>query len=478
MLVIIMMIASFLFFLLLFVLIGVSTIFLHKKDTADYLLAGSNVKPWLVALSAVATNNSGYMFVGLIGYTYTYGLQAIWTMIGWVMGDFIMSFIVHKKLRIATEHQKVLSFNGVLARWGGRNYKILRFVGGLITLVFLSIYAAAQLKAGSKALHVLFHWDYSAGALIGAFIVMAYCFSGGLRASIWTDAAQSFVMIFAMTLMCIGAVDASGGTWHFLSALNNISPDYMDWFPKDLSFGIVPYVMGWVFAGIGVIGQPHIMVRFMAMEHAEKMNRVRLYYYSWFTVFYAMAIITGMAARLLIPLDPVHSFDAELALPSLAQQLLSPALVGLVLAGLFAATMSTADSQIISCTAAISRDIVRGKLTESYWLTKFSTVAVTLFALIVALYGPDSVFTLVLVAWSALGCAFGPLLLIYVCKGRPNEILSLLMMGGGVGIMLLWRYLGLSGAVYEILPGMLGGLLIYGIAHVLNLGLQPVADQT
>lgn len=476
MLAIIMIIASFLFFLVLFVLIGVSSVFFHKKNNADYLLAGSSVKPWLVALSAVATNNSGYMFVGLIGYTYTSGLQAIWTMVGWVIGDFLISFLVHKKLRITTEDKHTLSFNGALAKWNGTNYRIFRFLGGLITLLFLSIYAAAQLKAGSKALHVLFDWDYSMGAILGAVMVMMYCFAGGLRASIWTDAAQSFVMIVAMGLMCVMSVASSGGAHDFIAHLDTVDPHYMDWFPQHMAFGAFPFVLGWVFAGIGVIGQPHIMVRFMAMDTPKHMGRVRLYYYSWFSVFYALAIITGLAARLLIPMD--GSFDAELALPSLAQELLPPVLVGLVLAGLFAATMSTADSLIISCTAAITRDFSHDKLGSEYWLTKLSTVFVTLFSLFTALYGPDSVFTLVLVSWSALGCAFGPLLIVYAFKGRPSEALCIAMLLGGVGVMLLWRYLGLSGATYEIMPGMLAGLALYGLGHVTGIGITSKPMQS
>src|SRR5690606_5150142 len=127
------------------------------------------------ALSAVATNNSGYTFVGQIGYTYEVGLSSIWLMLGWITWDFVASMVVFRKLRDTTEKRSVLSFGGLLARWHGTDYRRLRFVVSAITLVFLGTYAAAQLRAGSKALHVLFGWDYSMGAIIGCAIVVGYC---------------------------------------------------------------------------------------------------------------------------------------------------------------------------------------------------------------------------------------------------------------------------------------------------------------
>jgi len=459
-----MMTASFIFFLLCFVVIGVASVMVHKKNSSDYLLAGSDVKPWLVALSAVATNNSGYMFIGLIGFAYLAGLHAAWLMIGWIFGDFIVSLFVHKQLREKTEETGSLSFMGVVCKWNGKEMNALRFIGGVLTLAFLGTYAGAQLSAGSKALHVLFGWDYALGAVIGAVIVVAYCFAGGLRASIWTYAAQSFVMFFAMTLMCVLTITQLGGWGEFTHNLNNVSPTFLDIFPSDTQFGPAMFILGWIFAGFGVIGQPHIMVRFMAMDDAKNMTRVRSYYYSWFSTFSVLCICTGLAARLLIP--ETANFDSELALPVMAQDLLHPILAGLVLAGLFAATMSTADSQILSCTASITRDLRQGK-ELSYWLTKICTIFVTAIALMVALFGSDSVFTLVVVAWSALGSAFAPMFIVLALGGHFSQRLGISMVLIGLGSMMLWRYLGYSDSVYEVMPGMLAGLATYGVGAAL-----------
>lgn len=465
-----MIIGSFLFFLAVFVVIGVMSTFKYQGNTVDYLMASHNIQPWLVSLSAVATNNSGYMFVGMIGFTYVVGLSSIWLMIGWITGDLIMSFLVHKKLRIVTHDEGVHSFGGALARWGHKEYKLLRALAGLITVVFLCTYAGAQLQAGSKALHVLFDWNYHIGAIVGAMIVVLYCFSGGIRASIWTDAAQSFVMIIAMAVMLVVAVNAIGGIDAFWANLNAVSPTYLDLFTPgqtalDGLFGPLLFVGGWVFAGFGIIGQPHIMVRFMVMDQPAHMTRVRIYYYSWYIAFYSMTIGAGLAARLLLP--DTEMFDPELALPALAVQLLPDMLAGLVLAGLFAATMSTADSQILSCSAAVSHDFGINKLT-SYWAIKAATVLVTAVALGIALFGSDSVFVLVLIAWSVLGAAFGPLLMVYAFGGKPNEPLAILMVLSGISTVLVWRYFGLSNVIYEIAPGIITGIVVYCIGKVLG----------
>lgn len=464
-----MVLISFIIFLLLFVAIGALSALQSSKTSQDYLLAGQSVKPWLTALSAVATNNSGYMFIGQIGFTYMYGLHSAWLMIGWIFGDFISSLFVHKNLRMKTEENKVKSFASAISSWSGEDFKYLRVIGGIVTILFLGTYAAAQFNAGGKALHVLFGWDYTTGAVIGSVIVLVYCLAGGIRASIWTDAAQSFVMFGAMTLMVFTAVQEVGGFSAFIEALHNVAPGYMNVLPPESGmgplFGPGLFILGWFMAGVGVIGQPHIMVRFMAMDKPEDLTRTRIYYYGWYTTFAALTIAAALAARLLIP--EVSDFDAELALPSLAHILLPEVLVGLVLAGLFAATMSTADSQVLSCTAAITNDVAPNTF-KSYRSNKIATVLVTVVALGIVFMGNDSVFSLVLIAWSALAAAFGPLLIVYALGQQPSQKLALSMLFGGMAGMLAWRLAGLNSIMYEVAPGVVSGLAIFIIAKILS----------
>lgn len=465
-----MIVLSFCFFLLAFTLVGLASIVKSRHDNFDYLLAGRQVKPWLVGLSAVATNNSGYMFTGMIGFTYLTGLSSIWLMFGWLLGDMAGSLFIHKQLRIATERTGQHSFCGVLSHWHKTDYRKLRFVCGLISLVFLGAYAAAQLNAGSKALHVLFGWDLAAGAVIGSIVVLAYCFAGGIRASIWTDAAQSFVMILSMTVLLFFAVQNAGGIEQAIDHLRSVSSDYMSWMPSDLPLkgwlGPVLFVTGWCFAGFGVVGQPHIMIRFMALDKPQNIAEARIYYYTWFALFYAATIGVGLMARIFIP--QAEGFDSELSLPMMSVELLPPILAGLLLAGLFAATISTADSLILSCSATLSRDFLSHKK-ENIWITKLSTVLITFLALSIALIGNKSVFQLVLYSWAVLAAAFGPLLIIYSLGKKVSERLAVVMVLTGSVTVIIWAHLGWSRVIYEIAPGILAGLLVFVIGKRVSL---------
>jgi len=481
-----MIVGSFVFFLLTFLCIGMLSTLKAQKSNKDYLLAGSNVAPWLAGLSAVATSNSGFMFVGMIGTTYFYGLNSMWLGIGFVLGDYLASIFTHRRVRMITEEQEVLSFGGVLARWHGVEYRKVRFVSGVVTVLFLGTYAAAQFLSGSKALHVLFGWDYNAGAVIGAVMVFAYCMAGGIRASIWTDAAQSIVMFGSMALLCFMGLQHVGGLGALWQQMEAIGPTYTQMFPTEVmdlqiggvalpGLGIALFLAGWLFGGFGVIGQPHIMVRFMTVDKVENVNRVRAYYYGWYSTFYLFTVVTGLIAR--VVLAKTEGFDSELALPTLAQALMPDVMIGLVLAGLFAATMSTADSQIISCSAAVTRDILPHP-PKNVWLTKLVTLSVTLIALGIVLLGVKRMFTLSMIGWSVLASAFGPLLFIYSINRRVSERTALTMMIGGTVAALVWRQvLGWSGIMYDIAPGMITGLVVYGLS-TLGGGAQDAAGET
>lgn len=462
------MVYSFVGFLLLFTLIGLSS-FWHSRGTKeDYYMASSTVRPWLVGLSAVATNNSGYMFIGVIGYTYTTGLASIWLMIGWITGDFLSSLYVHQRLRNATSASGELSYAGVISNWYGQQHSSLQRLIGLISLVFLLTYASAQLVAGGKALHVLLAWPLWSGAVAGAVLVSLYCFAGGIRASIWTDAAQSIVMIFAMGILLSIALINLGGLSSAVEQMRSVE-GFMDWLPKDLVFsgwiGGALFIGGWLFAGLSVIGQPHIMVRFMALNNLDNMRQAKVWYYLFFTLFYCLATGVGMLSRIYLP--DVGSFDAELALPTMAQLLLPSVLVGLVLAGIFAATMSTADSLVLSCSASITHDILPHKI-EKTWLLKLTTIMITGVALLIALTNNQSVFSMVIMAWSGLASAFAPLLL-FLCFGKqPSQSISITAMLVGFSVALVWRAYDLQVMVYEGLPGIVSGLCVLYLSSFIS----------
>lgn len=453
-----MIVLSFLFFLLLFTVVGVYAATKKQNTTEDYLLAGRNVNSWAIALSALSTGQSGFLFTGQVGYAYSQGLSGIWLAIGWAIGDYLAWTLIFKRLRQVSAASKAETVPAFLAQKQS-GYRWITVIAALITIVFLGTYAAAQLLAGSKALNSLFGWDYSWGIILGAIIVVIYCFSGGIRASIWTDSVQSIVMIGALLLLLLVTIDAGGGIGNLYRDLEQIDANLVSLFPSNLAWGFVPFLLGWLVAGFGVVGQPHILVRAMALDNADNMGKARDIKMTCglFTAF--AAIFIGLAGRVLLP----EINDPELALLDLSQNLLPEILVGVMLAGLFAATISTADSQILSCSAALTQDIFPG-LAKSYRFAKIGTLIVTAIVLIIALVNNDSVFGLITFAWSILASGLGILLILRSFALSVSTPTAIAMMLVGIAGAMTWKLgLQLSGAVYEVLPGMLASLLAYFI---------------
>ena len=453
---------SFVLCLGLFAIIGIWSSRRSSPNKQDYLLAERNVSPLLTALSAAATKYSGYIFIGLMGYVYTHGLSAIWIAFGFFFGDLIAFLFVHRKVSEATARTGALSFAELISLWSGGNYRILRVTVALITLVFLLTYAAAQFNAGSKALHVLFGWEYYVGSIVGAGVILTYCFTGGLRASIWTDAGQSVLMMFAMALLLVSAIIANGGISPFHDALNNVSPSFLDLGSERFgSFeAMALFGFGWLFNGIGVVGQPHIMVRFMALDNPDHIRKTGIIYFFWSGAFLLISITVGLAARLYIP--DTGSLDAELVLPMLADVLLPGFAVGIIIGGVFAAAMSTADSQVLSCSAVLSEDFkIVGR---GIGARRIATAIVVILSLVLGLVASANVFTLVIFAWSALACSIGPVVILLALGYRPSQATALIMMAVGMGVALLWRETGLNATVYEGFPGIVAALGVYVMA--------------
>jgi SSS family transporter len=456
-----MIITSFVIFLVMFVAIGVASTLRSDRSSVDYLVASRSVSPWLVGLSAMATNNSGYMFIGAIGYTYASGLESLWVMFAWMAGDFLASFFIHAKMRAVSQQRSNLSFGSLVATWGGDDFRKVRLLAGIITVLFLGAYAAAQFNASSKALYVVFGWDYSIGAILGSVLVLLYCLTGGIRASIWTDAAQVVVMFLAMAMMLVVGVQEIGGVEAFFARLGNVSPTYLNLFPATVGNGVLTialFILGYVAGGVGIIAQPHVMIRFMALDDPGHMRKARTYYYSAYFAFCVLTFSVGLSARLIFP--DTSAFDPELALPMMTTALLPEILVGLVLAGIVAASMSTADSQILGCSAALTEDIA-GQRGGSVWFRRFATAVVTMVALAISLFGIDSVFVLVLYAWSVLAAAFAPLIILYALGEKLTETKALLVMTSCTAIALGWRALGWGAIIYEVAPAMVFGILGY-----------------
>jgi len=220
---------GFAFVLILIALVGLWSTRGSTDAGGDYLLAGQSVSPVLTAMSAAATKYSGYMFIGLIGYIYTFGLSAVWLAMGFLVGDITAFLFVFSSVRSATAETGAVTFAELVSKWHGGSYRVLRVAIGAVTLLFLATYAAAQFNAGGKALHVLFGWPYYTGAVIGASLILGYCLTGGLKASIWTDTVQSDVMMASMVMLLAAAIFNAGGLSAFLKPPQRLPLDILIW---------------------------------------------------------------------------------------------------------------------------------------------------------------------------------------------------------------------------------------------------------
>jgi len=457
-----MLTAGFLGSLLIFLLIGLYSI-RHRKNTAeDYLLASRSLQPWLCGLSAVATSNSGFMFTAWIGMTYTMGIGAIWFLLGLCSGVTLGLFTSSRQIRENSAKRNTYSYGGLISKWQGSEMPMLRHILGWGILIFLSTYAAAQLTASSKAMYVLFGWDLNTGALLGAAVILLYCFSGGFRASVWTDVAQSIVMMVSMFILLYVALTDIGGISALYIKLEEIDPTLVSVFPT-LQYSPWLYILGWFIGGIGITGQPHIMVRFMALDHAENTNKSLYWYFAWYYTFFLTSWVVGLCAKVLLP--EISSFDAELALPTIASDLLPQFLVGIILAGLFAAAISTADSLVLASSASLSRDILK-QPSPSMLVTKGSTILVTLLVLCISLWGNKSVLMLVALAWSALATAITPLLYMMIRKQRVSEGLAISMVVCGTIAVFSWYFLEIDRFIWPSFPGIAIVLIIFASYHL------------
>ena len=456
---------SFVLFLLLFTGVGIYSASRQQHTTTDYLLASRNVNPWLMGLSAFATAHSGGMFISIIGWTYTVGISSVWLLVGWFIGDYLAWFVVHKPLRIVSEETNSETIGAFLAQ--KQKYSAIAAVSALITIAFLGAAAAAQLLAASKALHVIFGWNYSWGIILGAIIVVSYCFSGGIRASIWTDALQSVLMMVAMIMLLVVALLSCGGIAGLWQQLSQIDATLVDPVPQGLQYGFGLFMLSWLVAGIGVVGQPQIMIRAMVIDDASRIGVSRNVYAVAYIIFSTAAVLVGLCARVLLP-NLINGGDPELALPQMAIALLPAILVGVILAGIFSAVVSTADSQILACSAALTQDLFP-EMGRSYKLVKVGTLIITAIILAIALASDKNMFALGIFAWSALASGLAPILILRVWRFPISVGVGVAMMLVGLATAAIWNgVLKLSASIYEVLPGMLAGFLVYGIAQIYN----------
>ena len=457
------LVGSFILFMTAFAGIGLASMLVKEDTTDDYLVAGRGMHPALAALSAVSTWNSGYMFIGFIGFTFTMGYSIVWIALGSMAGQIVAWIWLYKFIQESANERGLRSLSSLVSEATGSPEAKL---AAILSILFLSVYAAAQLTSGGKALYVMLGWSEVIGILIGFVLVVAYCYAGGIRASIWTDAAQSSVMIIGSTLLCWVALGEIGGFSGLHSGLGAQNANLTSIVPADLKFGVTLWAFAFFLGGLSVAGQPQVVTRVMTLGSDKDRKTAMLWFFAWQTPFLLIMTIIGLSSRVVFT---GSDFDPELGLPMLAMETLGPFWVGLILASIFAATMSTADSQVLACTAAFTDDVVP-QINQDHKKTKAVTLGVAAFATAISIFGlyvpgGDSVFSLVVLAVYGLGSIFVPILIIRWAEYEPDTTHTVAMMVAALIGVIAWRLMGLNDEVFESIPGMGAAFLTHFVMN-------------
>lgn len=472
---------SFLFFLVgITGVIGLMAARRSKSSEGDYFLASQDVSPYVLALSGCASKSSGFMFAGFMGAAYEGGTMVIWMTAGLIIGAVVSYWLTIFRLQAMNHGGWALSLGELITFQDGENRVWLRRFIGLLILFFLSVYAAAQLKVGGKALEVALGQPVYIGIVLSAVIILFYCWAGGIRASIWTDTAQVTIMAVSMLVVLIVATAKEGGVVAMYEAFMASAPagsDQTALLPQNLSIGgyggLALFMFGMLGLGLSCFGQPHVLVRVMALAKRKDTKKFFVTTCAFDAMFLSLSTLVGLSTRVI--LKDTAGFDAELALFLSAQIMLPAIAVGLVLAGAFSSSLSTADSQIISCSASLSRDLPEPP-SESLLLAKASTVVITLIATAIALWADKNIFVLVTFAFNGMGASIGILLVLRLFNVRIPEWGGLLIALAGSGAVITWVTLGLSKIINASIPGFAAALTALLIVKLTTRGRAPAPE--
>ena len=416
-----MTITGIVFIIYLTILIGVGAVtFKYNKTQEDYLLAGRKLGPWVVAFSERASSESAWLILALPGAAIAIGMGEIWTVVGIVSGIILSWFIIANRLRQETEKYDALTIPQYLHRKYQDESNIIRLFSSFIIAFFFAFYVSAQFHASGKILNSIFGINPITGITIGAVIIVVYTLMGGFFAVAWTDLIQGIIMICTLILLpIVGFIELKEAgisvTQSVISASNNqasLASGLTGW-------AAVSLIVGGLSWGLGYFGQPHLVIRYMSIRDPKEIKTARKIAIAW--------AIPGVTGAFLIGIVALAMFgegfftDVEQAMPYLAMHLLPGWIAGIVISGAVAAMMSTADSQLLVSTSAITVDFynrfLKRKIDDRSMvrLSRMVTIGFGVFAYIIAIISQltdKTIFGVVSYAWSGLGSSFGPVLIL------------------------------------------------------------------
>ncbi|WP_411358513.1 sodium/proline symporter PutP [Pseudidiomarina salilacus] len=475
-------------------------LYAYKKSTDDvsgYMLGGRRLGPGVTALSAGASDMSGWMLMGLPGAIYMSGVSQLWIAVGLVVGAYLNYIIVAPRLRMYTEvANDSITIPDYFANRFNDKARLLRVFSSVVIIVFFTLYTSASLVAGGKLFaSSAFGLDYSLGLWVTAGVVCAYTLFGGFLAVSMTDFVQGCIMFLALVLVPIVAIFDLGGVASVTDQVRTMNPDFLDFFRdgsiadsavNQLSFLGIISLLAW---GLGYFGQPHIIVRFMAIRSVKDIPAARRIGITWMTVSIIGAMITGFVGIAYVAETKMTLNDAETIFIIFSQFLFHPLIADFLLAAILAAIMSTISSQLLVTSSSLTEDFYKAFLRrdasqkELVLVGRISVLIVSLVAIALAWNPENTILGLVANAWAGFGAAFGPVIILSLFWKRMNLQGALSGMLVGAATVLFWIYApvledgaALSSMVYEIIPGFI--LCTVAIIVVSLLTKAPAANLT
>ena len=471
--------AAFVIYFILMIAIGFFG-FKKSKNVNDYFLGGRQLGPWATAISAQASDMSGWLLLGLPGAVFLYGLTESWIAIGLFVGTYLNWKLIAARLRkmSAAAGDSITIPEYFQNRFKSQSY-VVRFVCAAIIFVFFLVYTASAFSSGAKLFNFVFGIDYVPALTIGALIIISYTFLGGFLAVCWTDLVQGFLMLGALIIvpiMCIKNIP------DFSSVTFNVA-NYFNLFRLEnghLAWQTIVSGLAW---GLGYFGMPHILVRFMAIKNADLIKKSRIIACIWVFITLCASVFVGIAgnaflsapenAEMLAQFSALN--DAEKIFMFLSTTMLPALIAGVVLSAILAAIMSTADSQLLVTASAVTNDVFKILKKETsektlMWISRGTVIIVAIIAYLLALNPDSSVMGLVSYAWAGLGAAFGPAMLLSLFWKRMTiEGAVAGMVSGGLGVIVWEAVPVLSGTgVYSLLPAFILSLVAIVVASLLT----------
>ncbi|MDP3813730.1 sodium/proline symporter PutP [Pseudomonas sp.] len=455
------MLVTFVVYIAAMVLIGLFA-YMRTQNLSDYILGGRSLGSFVTALSAGASDMSGWLLMGLPGAVYMSGLSEGWIAIGLIAGAYLNWLFVAGRLRVQTEHNgNALTLPDYFTNRFEDSSRVLRIFSALVILVFFTIYCASGVVAGARLFESTFGLSYETALWAGAAATIAYTFIGGFLAVSWTDTVQATLMIFALILTPIVVMLASGGVDTTFLAIAAQDATHFDMLKGATFVGVIS-LMAW---GLGYFGQPHILARFMAADSVKSIPAARRISMTWMILCLGGAVAVGFFGIAYFSANPdlagAVTENPERVFIELAKLLFNPWVAGVLLSAILAAVMSTLSCQLLVCSSALTEDFYKAFLRkgasqlELVWVGRAMVLLVAVIAIALAANPENRVLGLVSYAWAGFGAAFGPVVILSLMWKRMTRNGALAGMLLGALTVILWKnFLGHLG-LYEIIPGFI-----------------------